>query len=95
MRVLGYPPGWCRQAEIQPNLNIIGDEQANKPAEAGVEDGEIQPIIYDESATIEYPGYNAHFPKHVKDESLHLFHLFHYFLLSISFFLSLSFSFSL
>ena len=68
MRVLGYPPGWIKQAEIQPNLDIIGDDEA-KPKETNCEDGEIQPIVYDESATIEYPGYNAPIPRSVKDVS--------------------------
>ena len=70
MRVLGYPPGWCKQAEIQPNLAIIGDDQA-KPAENSCEDGEIQPIVYDEKATIEFPGYNSSVPKNVKDVSFY------------------------
>lgn len=71
MRVLGYPPAWMKQAEMG-TLDVIdlsgSSQNKSKNPFAVKEEGEINETAqYNKDSLIEYPGFNAPIPKHVKD----------------------------
>ncbi|KAH9369688.1 hypothetical protein HPB48_007655 [Haemaphysalis longicornis] len=62
MRVLGYPPGWLKDAEVEESgLEIYGldDKNAN--------DGEDEEVQYDPTRLISFPGFNVPMPEGVDD----------------------------
>ncbi|XP_077556655.1 zinc finger CCHC domain-containing protein 8 homolog isoform X1 [Haemaphysalis longicornis] len=62
MRVLGYPPGWLKDAEVEESgLEIYGldDKNAN--------DGEDEEVQYDPTRLISFPGFNVPMPEGVND----------------------------
>lgn len=71
MRILGYPPGWLRMAEVESSGITMYDSEGNPVTEAK-EDGEIESnyprIQYDPKKLISYPGFNVPVPQHLIDE---------------------------
>ncbi|XP_074602651.1 zinc finger CCHC domain-containing protein 8 homolog isoform X2 [Brevipalpus obovatus] len=68
MRVLGYPPGWLRRANItNTSLELFNDD--HKPDPSKFPGGEI---AYNPDCFIEFPGFNAPVPKGVHEDSYYL-----------------------
>lgn len=62
MRILGYPPGWLQDAEIEESgLEIYGLDDKN------AEDGEVEEVQYDPTRLISFPGFNDPVPPGVND----------------------------
>lgn len=62
MRVLGYPPAWLQDAEIEESgLEIYGLDDKN------AEDGEVEEVQYDPTRLISFPGFNDPVPPGVND----------------------------
>ncbi|XP_064466335.1 zinc finger CCHC domain-containing protein 8 homolog isoform X2 [Ornithodoros turicata] len=72
MRVLGYPPGWLMEAEVESSgLKIYGSD-GKAVEDENIEDGEIHStekhVQYDPNKLIRFPGYNVPTPPGVYDQ---------------------------
>ncbi|XP_067133948.1 zinc finger CCHC domain-containing protein 8 homolog [Centruroides vittatus] len=71
MRILGYPPGWLKMAEVESSGITMYDSEG-KPEGEIKEDGEIEcnypRIQYDPKKLISYPGFNVPAPQNFIDE---------------------------
>lgn len=67
MRVLGYPPGWLKRAQM--NTLEVFDGPSKSLPNATREDGEIAEPQYNPESFIEYPGFNCPLPSGVHDVS--------------------------
>jgi zinc finger CCHC domain-containing protein 8 len=73
MRVLGYPPGWLKDAQNN-TLTLFDDNNKcdhninNNPLIIDdFEDGELGRVHYNKESLIEYPGFNVAVPQGVND----------------------------
>ncbi|XP_028851951.1 zinc finger CCHC domain-containing protein 8 [Denticeps clupeoides] len=68
MRELGYPPGWLKEAEEENSGLTLYDGKALSEGDS-IEDGNghYPKMTYDLSKLIDFPGFNATPPQHVKD----------------------------
>lgn len=68
MRVLGYPPGWLKDAEIETSgLQIFGLDGQEDEIEDGEIDSTEKRAQYDPSRLISFPGFNVPLPPGVLD----------------------------
>lgn len=82
MRVLGYPPGWLKTAEVT-TLSVFDGSDSLTPgcpllASGQFEDGEIASVQYNPDSLIKYPGFNVPIPHGVYDVSYFLYFACHY-----------------
>ncbi|TRY75591.1 hypothetical protein TCAL_00521 [Tigriopus californicus] len=73
MRVLGYPPGWMKEAEIRHSGIALFVNQGHALSDLGAEDGEVveahEKVRYDLDRLVTWPGFNAPLTETVRDES--------------------------
>ncbi|KAK8757295.1 zinc finger CCHC domain-containing protein 8 homolog [Amblyomma americanum] len=72
MRVIGYPPGWLKNAVVENSgIKIYGLDEDDKANDTDIEEGEIKSeeksVIYDTSRLIRIPGFNCPVPDGVYD----------------------------
>ncbi|XP_076363323.1 uncharacterized protein LOC143253395 isoform X2 [Tachypleus tridentatus] len=77
MRILGYPPGWLKEAEIKSSgLMLYGSDGKAIHHDENIEDGEVDldsmKVQYDPVKLVDYPGFNVPVPRGFIDESKHL-----------------------
>ncbi|XP_029916629.1 zinc finger CCHC domain-containing protein 8 [Myripristis murdjan] len=70
MRLLGYPPGWLKEAEMEHSGLTLYDGKVSNNGDASGDAGE-QKISYDVSKLVDFPGFNVPAPHYVKDEYVH------------------------
>ncbi|CAN7992003.1 unnamed protein product, partial [Ixodes hexagonus] len=69
MRVLGYPPGWLKDAEIETSgLQIFGVEGEEDEIEDGEIDSKEKRAQYDPSRLVSFPGFNVPLPPGLHEE---------------------------
>ncbi|XP_013403801.1 uncharacterized protein LOC106169056 [Lingula anatina] len=76
MRILGYPPGHLREAELRTSGLVMFDKHGRETNVQGdsMEDGEVDDemdptkVQYDAEKVVEYPGFNVPLPAGVRDE---------------------------
>lgn len=71
MRVLGYPPGWLAEAKITDSGIKMYNGTGKRVPKPDQEDGEIlnKVMKYDIDKIIEFPGFNVHAGKGVRDDA--------------------------
>ncbi|XP_013778128.1 zinc finger CCHC domain-containing protein 8-like isoform X2 [Limulus polyphemus] len=77
MRILGYPPGWLKEAEIESSgLMMYGSDgkaiRHDENIEDGVVDLDSMKVQYDPVKLVDYPGFNVPVPRGFIDESKYL-----------------------
>ncbi|XP_076348003.1 LOW QUALITY PROTEIN: zinc finger CCHC domain-containing protein 8 homolog [Tachypleus tridentatus] len=77
MRILGYPPGWLKEAEIESSgIMMYGSDGKAVHHDENIEDGEVDvdslKVQYDPMKLVDYPGFNVPIPYGFIDESEHL-----------------------
>ncbi|GAB6033544.1 hypothetical protein CHUAL_013417 [Chamberlinius hualienensis] len=73
MRVLGYPPGWLKDAEVTSSGLTVYGQGGKEVLEDNIEDGEVYEstdirVQHDPDKLVEYPGFNVFLPYGFKDE---------------------------
>lgn len=70
MRVLGYPPGWLKEAEVHQADVKMYDASGQKVSHPDEEEGEAEPttVKYKPEKLVSYPGFNDNLPRGVLDE---------------------------
>lgn len=72
MRVLGYPPGWMKEAEIRHSGIALFLNQGQALSDLGAEDGEVledhEKVRYDLDRLVAWPGFNAPLIESVREE---------------------------
>ncbi|XP_053726490.1 zinc finger CCHC domain-containing protein 8 [Synchiropus splendidus] len=67
MRLLGYPPGWLKEAEMENSgLTMYDGDDANHNNESN--NASTQDISYDVSKLVDFPGFNVPAPHKIRDE---------------------------
>ncbi|CAH1801702.1 unnamed protein product [Owenia fusiformis] len=76
MRMMGYPPGWLKEAECQTSGISMFDKhgkETNEDGELG-EEGEVavveRKVSYDTAKLVSFPGYNVPLPQGQLDEHM-------------------------
>ena len=65
MRILGYPPGWLRNAEVSKSINVIDKPEDSEELERNKAQ---DPSSYNPDSFIEYPGFNCQIPNGTVDD---------------------------
>ncbi|KAL7641863.1 UNVERIFIED_CONTAM: hypothetical protein RMT77_007737 [Armadillidium vulgare] len=70
MRILGYPPGWLKEAEVKRSSVLLIDGGGKEVSHPDDEEGETDVCLikYQPEKFISYPGFNVPFPEHIEDE---------------------------
>ncbi|XP_045127669.1 zinc finger CCHC domain-containing protein 8 homolog isoform X1 [Portunus trituberculatus] len=71
MRVLGYPPGWLKEAEVHQADVKMYDAIGRTVSHPDEEEGEAEPttVKYKPEKLVCFPGFNDRIPRGLKDES--------------------------
>lgn len=71
MRVLGYPPGWLKEAEVHQADVKMYDATGRTVSHPDEEEGEAEPVTvkYKPEKLVRFPGFNDCAPRGVIDES--------------------------
>jgi len=71
MRVLGYPPGWMREAEVHQAEMTLFDGNGKTVCHPNEEAGETEPMAvkYKPEKLVSFPGFNAPIPRGFRDEA--------------------------
>ncbi|XP_037786602.1 zinc finger CCHC domain-containing protein 8 homolog isoform X16 [Penaeus monodon] len=74
MRVLGYPPGWLRDAEVHQADMKLYDATGKSVSHPDLEDGETDPVLvkYKPEKLVSFPGFNDPMPHRTREEG-HLY----------------------
>ncbi|XP_047498063.1 zinc finger CCHC domain-containing protein 8 homolog isoform X4 [Penaeus chinensis] len=74
MRVLGYPPGWLRDAEVHQADMKLYDASGKSVTHPDLEDGETDPVLvkYKPEKLVGFPGFNEPMPHRTREEG-HLY----------------------
>lgn len=74
MRVLGYPPGWLRDAEVHQADMKLYDATGKSVSHPDLEDGETDPVLvkYKPEKLVSFPGFNDAMPHRTREEG-HLY----------------------
>ncbi|XP_042885273.1 zinc finger CCHC domain-containing protein 8 homolog isoform X3 [Penaeus japonicus] len=74
MRVLGYPPGWLRDAEVHQADMKLYDGTGKSVLHPDLEDGETDPVLvkYKPEKLVSFPGFNDPMPHRTREEG-HLY----------------------
>nr|XP_020458042.1 zinc finger CCHC domain-containing protein 8 [Monopterus albus] len=68
MRMLGYPPGWLKEAEMENSGLTLYEGNASSGDGIITDVGDSQHISYDVSKLVEFPGFNVPASRKMKDE---------------------------
>lgn len=71
MRVLGYPPGWMREAEVHQAQMSLFDGDGKSVSHPNEESGESEPtnVKYKPEKLVSFPGFNTSIPRGFRDEA--------------------------
>ncbi|KAK8391745.1 hypothetical protein O3P69_017341 [Scylla paramamosain] len=71
MRVLGYPPGWLKEAEVHQADVKMYDATGRTVSHPDEEEGEAEPLTvkYKPEKLVRFPGFNDNAPRGIIDES--------------------------